>query len=97
MEEKNMAQITTNSGFTCSIDRNNLDDMRILDALVDVQQGDAVKKLTGVKTLLERILGEEQKEQLYTHLEDKFGRAGTVLVRNEIIEIFNKLGEAGKK
>lgn len=92
-----MVQIITESGFECTIDKAKMDDMRIMDALVDLQVGDQTAKLVALKTLLDKILGEDQKEKMYIHLEGKEGRASTGAVQEELMDIFKKIGEAGKK
>ena len=94
---ENKALITTDSGFTCSIDTSAMDDMRIMDALIDLQNGTRMEQIVALRTILERLLGKDQKDALYEHLEAKTGRAGTIAVQAELLDIFNKIGEAGKK
>ena len=93
----NMVQITTDSGYACSIDREALDDMRIMDALIDLQNGTKMEQVTALRTIIDRMLGEKQKELLYKHLEDKEGRAGMGMVQRELLYIFTKIGKTGKK
>lgn len=95
MEER--IEITTDSGYSCTIDKTGMDDMRIMDALVDLQMGSKMDQVMALRTIMERLLGEDQKEALYKHLEDKHGRAGTSLVQAELYDIFMKIGDAGKK
>ena len=80
----------TSSGFEYEIDERSLDDMRILDMVVEVAEGD----LTKLSPIVSKVLG-EQKEKLYKHLEDEDGRVSIEKVRNEITEIFSQSG-AGK-
>lgn len=90
-------QVTTDSGFTCEIAEDAFNDMRILDALVELQTGTFGEKMIALKTVLDRFMGTEQKEKLYGHLEELNGKARMELVEKELIEIFGKLGESKKK
>lgn len=96
-ETKKAKQITTGSGFTCEIAEDAFNDMRILDALVELQIGNFGEKMIALKTVLDRFMGPGQKEKLYTHLEELHGRARMEDVQAELIEIFNKVGESKKK
>ena len=89
--------ITTESGFKCKIDEDSLNDMRIFDAVVDLEEGDTLLQLKASKTLLTLLLGEDQKEALYKHLEEKEGKAKIDSVGKELSDIFNKLKERKKK
>ena len=80
----------TSSGFEYQIDENTLDDMRLLDLIVEVAEGD----LTKISHVADRVLG-KQKEELYKHLEGKDGRVSIKKVSDEITEIFSQ-GNAGK-
>lgn len=93
----NEVKITTDLGFECTIDKTNMDDMRILDALVDLQNGDKTTQVIALRTILDRLLGPTQKEALYKYLEEKLGRASTGAVNEALLDIFNKIGETGKK
>lgn len=93
----NMVQITTDSGYVCSINREAMDDMRIMDALIDLQNGTKMEQVTALRTIIDRMLGEKQKELLYKHLEDKEGRAGMGMIQRELLDIFTKIGKTGKK
>ncbi len=94
---ENMVMIKTNSGFECSIDKDARDDMRIFEALIDIQSGTKIEQITALKTILDRLLGPEQKEALYKHAEEKHGRAGSQIIYAELNDIFEKMGEASKK
>lgn len=94
---ENMVMIKTNSGFECSINKDAMDDMRILDALVDLQNGNKMEQVVALRTILERLMGMEQKEAFYTHLEEKEGRASISAAYVELLDLFKKIGEAGKK
>ena len=66
------------------MDGTVLDDMRILDMIVGMSSGD----VTQLSPLTRKILGDDQKERLYRHLEEKEGRASISRVSEEITEIF---------
>lgn len=66
------------------MDETVLDDMRILDMIVGMSSGD----VTQLSPLTRKILGDDQKERLYRHLEEKEGRASISRVSEEITEIF---------
>lgn len=82
---------TTKTGFEFEINEKDLDDMRILDMIVEMSEGDLAK----LSPLVKRILGEEQRKSLYAHLEEKEGRASIARVSDEISEIF-EMSKAGK-
>lgn len=82
-----MRKGTTKSGFEFEIDEKNLDDMRILDMAIALDEGDVTK----ISPLAKRVLGEKQRENLYRHLEEKEGRASIQRVVEEVIEIFTSV------
>ena len=82
---------TTTTGFEFEINEEELDDMRILDMIVEMADGDLAK----LSPLVKKVLGEEQRERLYAHLEEKEGRASLARVSDEINEIF-EASKAGK-
>ena len=85
-------EITTKSGFKCKIDDAVLDDMELVDAMA-AAQGDDPLQLTVV---INKILGEKTKQKLYDHMRDKNGRVPVEATTNEIVEIFEALGDDGK-
>lgn len=58
---------TTKSGFTYSIEDDALDDQELLDAFMDMDNGN----LSAYREAIVRLLGKEQKERLYNFLRDK--------------------------
>lgn len=82
---------TTKSGFGFEVDANKLDDMRILDMVVEISEGNILQ----LSPLAKKILGEEQKEKLYQHLEKTEGKVSVERVSDELTEIFNA-GNEGK-
>ncbi len=94
-----MKTITTESGFKCKVNEDQLDDMRLFDALIDMDAPTATpfQKLHAVKEVILLLLGEEQREKLYQHLEEKHGKAKTALVAMEIKDILSHLNDDKKK
>ena len=82
----------TASGFAFSVDETVLDDMRVVDAIAEIESG---ANPAAISTLLNRILGKEQKERLYEHIEEN-GRVPVKKTVDEIVEIFQALGGQGK-
>lgn len=81
-----MTKVKTSSGFECEIDEKNLDDMRLLDLVVEVSNGDTTK----MPVIINKVLG-DQKEKLYKYLEDEHGRVPVEKASDEITEIFKQI------
>lgn len=81
----------TSSGFEFEIDEKKLNDMRLLDMIVDLANGDAMQ----LSPVVVKVLGKDQRERLYEHLEEKEGRASIERVSEEVAEIFSA-GRSGK-
>lgn len=91
-------EVTTGSGFHCLIDEDALDDFELLEALADMDtREDGVKMISGFRNALEMLLGEEQKDALYAHIKEKYGRVKTTILKDELLQIFASLGEDKKK
>lgn len=92
-------KITTESGYTCEVKENAMNDMRILDALVKVEsrKTDTATKVIKLIDILEALLGEEQKDDLYDFVVAREGQAKTEAVFTIVKEIFNAVGEDKKK
>lgn len=71
----------TKSGFEYSIPESHFDDMRLVDAL-----SEATAQSVSRAILL--ILGKEQKEALYQHVQREDGTVPAEAVTDEILEIF---------
>jgi len=97
MEDK-IRTITTESGFTCEVDEEFLDDYEIVEAIADLAeiQTDGAAGLAGLKKLLDLMLGKEQKKKLIEHLRSIHGRAKTSEMQKEITQIIAGLGAAKK-
>lgn len=83
---------TTESGFDFKIDEAVLDDMRLVDALADLDDGDALS----VSRLLVLLLGKEQRSRAYAHLSGDTGKVTVEAASRFIVEIFQAIGSAGK-
>ncbi len=90
-EEKDLVKITLNSGLELEIDKNFTDDMELLDAMVEADEGNGV----AISIICSRILGEENKKKLYESLRVN-KRVKTTDVVPALMEIIEKVGEAGK-
>lgn len=82
----------TKSGFEFEVKENALDDMRLLDAVAEVADGSNPLALSFV---VKQILG-ESRNALYLHVAEKDGRVPVEKVNDEITEIINAYGKAGK-
>ena len=94
-----MRTITTKSGFTCMVDEGRIDDMRFFDALVDMEAPESTPfdKLRATKNVMTILLGEEQKQALYKHIEEEHGTAKTAVVASELQDIIAGLSDSKKK
>lgn len=79
----------TRSGFEFEIDDNALD-MRVIKAVRK-----AKTDVTYIDEVYERLLGEEQQEALYAHIEKLYGSVVPDRAAEELIDIFNSF-ENGK-
>lgn len=90
-EEKDLVRITLDSGLELEIDRNFADDMELLDAMVEADEGNGV----AISKICSRILGEEEKKKLYDSLRVN-KRVKTTDVVPALMEIIEKVGKEGK-
>lgn len=81
----------TKSGFKFEVSEKTLDNMELVDAIAEAEEDGA--KISKVVTIL---LGKSQKSKLYDHLRDDDGIVSVESVGDEILEIFEILGEQGK-
>lgn len=88
-----LKEVKLDNGFECVIDDDLFDDMELVDDLAAAEGENPLK----VRDVLNRILGEKQKKELYEIIRDKeTGRVRVEAVSNAIGEIMMKLGEDGK-
>ena len=79
----------TSSGFEFSLQDEVLDDYELLEDLCEMDEGDMTKTIS----VLNRLLGTEQKERLKEHLRMENGRVPASKMMNEIGEIFRNVKE----
>lgn len=82
----------TTSGFNFTLDPEDMNDMRVIEALAEVEKGNVLY----VIDLIKLMLGEKQKEALYKHVSNKEGKVSPELCMAEIKEIFEKAGNEVK-
>lgn len=80
------------SGFEFSVDETRLDDMRFIDMLAELDDGNALV----LTKLLTFILGKEQKDALYEHVKSEDGRVPIAKVTEAFTEIMQS-GSSLKK
>lgn len=80
----------TSTGFEYTIAGDARDDMELLEAFMDIDNG----KVSGLKSVIEQLLGKDQKAALYDHLRNKeTGRVRASEVMAAIGEILTNAGE----
>lgn len=79
----------TTSGFEYELDESALDDYELLEELCELDEGDTSKTIS----VLNRLLGNEQKERLKEHLRMENGRVPASKMMLEMGEIFNSVKE----
>lgn len=86
-------KIELNCGVTVDVKKDVFDDMRIVDFLADIEDGNflSIARLTSV------IFSKEDKNKIYDKLGEAYnGRVPVVEFQNLITELMGKLGEQGK-
>ena len=86
-----MAKGITTSGFKFEVKDAVLDDMRLIELM-----SQSIKNPMVFPELIEKLLGAEQKEALYKHLESEDGRVPVKAIADAVTDIFNSFGETGK-
>lgn len=82
----------TESGFSFEIAESKIRDMRVVDYIVDVEDG----KIESVSRLVRVVLTKEQKDELYAHCTLEDGSVSPDKVSKEIFEIIQLCGNEGK-
>lgn len=79
----------TSSDFEFEIETDSLNDMEVVDALVDMMDtSNEMKAMRSVKVLLDKVLGEKQKQRLYDHVKVD-GRVPIDKINTEFVEILS--------
>ena len=87
-----VVSIKLDSGLELSVDRNFINDMELLDMMVEADDGNGL----AVSVICGKILDKENKKKLYDSLRGEDGRVKTTDVVPALMEIIQKVGEAGK-
>lgn len=82
-----LTEITTASGFRCSVEEDALNDMELLENLIALDKGDAA----ALPDLLLQLLGASGKKALYDHVRTAHGRVPAGAVMTELGEILEAL------
>lgn len=84
-----MVEVTTNSGFSCTVDERSFADFRVVDACgVILGDGDETAKVLAARTILHIIFNDEQVKALCDHVE----KDGFVDMGDVFTELFDVLG-----
>lgn len=79
----------TESGFVFEIEEEVLDDYELLEALCQIDEGDASKTIK----MVDMLLGKEQKEKLKEHVRAGGKRVSAKKLIAEVMGIFNAVNE----
>lgn len=79
----------TESGFEFAVEDDILDDYDFLELLCRIDEGDTSLTIK----MVDRLLGEEQKERLKDHIWIKIGRVSAKALLSEVMEIFTAIKE----
>ena len=83
---------TLKNGFKFAIDPAVLDDMELVDAMAESEGDNPLM----ISTVINKLLGPEQKKKLYDHIRTKDGRVPVEKVAEMVGEIMDQMGEEGK-
>lgn len=86
-----MITAKTESGFSIELEESALDNMEVLDALSDLDEGNPL----AMSRLVVKLLGKDGKKRLYDHLRTEDGRVPAAAVESAIMELFQSIN-AGK-
>ena len=86
-----MITAKTESGFSIELEESALDNMEVLDALSDLDEGNPL----AMSRLVVKLLGKDGKKRLYDHLRTEDGRVPAPAVESAIMELFQSIN-AGK-
>lgn len=95
-----MIQGKTKTGFEFKIEDEALNDMRVLDALMsldDIDEEDnrtAAKATMSMSKVASLLLGAKQKENLYKHIEASHGKVEMTAFIEEMVDILSANNES---
>ena len=84
-----MIKGTTESGFAFEIDETRVNDMRVIDAMVEAEDG----SLGGVSKLISLVFDKAQKKALYAFCADENGRVDIERCTRVVFEVLQFDGE----
>ncbi len=87
-----MIKGTTKTGFGFEVDETAVNDMEIIDAFVEIADGDP----TPYNRVIKKLFDKEQVKALYDHVRDENGRVPIDKIATEINDVFSAMGDAGK-
>lgn len=76
----------TSTGFEFSLEDEAMDDYELLEVVSKIDTGD----YTLVPSMIEMLLGKEQKEKLKDHIRNKNGKVSVKNMMEEVMEIFKE-------
>ena len=82
-----MITAKTESGFSIELEESTLDNMEVLDALSDLDEGNPL----AMSRLVVKLLGKDGKKRLYDHLRTEDGRVPASAVESAIMELFQSI------
>lgn len=82
-----MITAKTESGFSVELEESTLDNMEVLDALSDLDEGNPL----AMSRLVVKLLGKDGKKRLYDHLRTEDGRVPASAVEGAITELFQSI------
>ena len=88
-----MIQGKTRTGFSYEIAEDTMNNMELVDAMAELDEGGHPFALSRVCLLL---LGKEQRKRLYDHIREKDGKVPPQKMGEEIADIIRGYGEQGK-
>ena len=82
-----MITAKTESGFSIELEESALDNMEVLDALSDLDEGNPL----AMSRLVVKLLGKDGKKRLYDHLRTEDGRVPASAIESAIMELFQSI------
>ena len=84
-----MITAKTESGFSIELEESTLDNMEVLDALSDLDEGNPL----AMSRLVVKLLGKDGKKRLYDHLRTEDDRVPASAVESAIMELFQSIND----
>lgn len=84
-------KVTTDSGFTCKVDKTMLDDWEFAEAAMEASKG-GPETLKMVMYMVDHMMPPEDAARLKDHVRTEDGRIPTSCMTQEVLEILGKVG-----